>query len=250
MWWIRSAYVFGPTPVPDAIERVEALQADAGDSLQLQAGAATTLARLLAMRGDFERARELYVFGRDFYRSAGMTVSAVSVTLHGSWIEHHAGNEAGSEEFLRHGADELWALGNRAFFSTVAARLALSLYDQGRFDEAGDKSVVARDASPPDDLINFVFADAIDGCLLALAGRHDEAEVLLRGAVDAVETTDFFFARADVHRLHAEAMARAGDATGASRTGTFALSLLDEKGDATGAALLRERFDGLGIAYA
>ena len=95
MWWIRSAYVFGPTPVPDAIERVEALQADAGDSLQLQAGAATTLARLLAMRGDVERARELYVFGRDFYRSAGMTVSAVSVTLHGAWIEHHAGNEAG-----------------------------------------------------------------------------------------------------------------------------------------------------------
>jgi class 3 adenylate cyclase/tetratricopeptide (TPR) repeat protein len=250
LWWVRSAYVFGPMPVPEAIDRVRALQRDAGDSLALQAGAATTLARLLAMQGDLEEARELYAFGLDFYRSAGMSVSAAGVSLHGAWIEQHAGSEEATEEHLRRGVEELRALGNLAFFSTVAVRLALCLYDQSLFAEAREMSAVAREASPQGDVINFVFADAIDGNLLSVEGRHDEADSLLRRAVDAVETTDFFFARADVQRLYAEALLRAGDPRAASHTATRALDLLDEKGDITGAARARERLDGIGIPLA
>ena len=250
LWWIRSAYVFGPTPVTDAIERVSALQREAGDSIALQAGAATTLGRLLVMQGDFEQARELFVFGRDFYRSAGMAVSAAGVTLHGAWIEHHAGDQAAEEEHLRQGVNELQALGNQAFFSTVAVRLAQLLYTQGRFDETRELCAVVREASPPDDLINFVFADAIDGCLLAHQGRHDDADVLLRRAVEGVEKTDFFFARGDVHLMHAEALSLAGDATATSRAAALALGVLDEKGDITGAARMRERVERLGIEVA
>ncbi len=250
VWWIRSAYVFGPTPVPQAIERVRALQREAGGSMTLQAGAATTLGRLLAMQGDFEQARELLAFGQDFYRSAGMAVSAAGVTLHGAWIEHHAGDPAAEEEHLRRGVAELRALGNQAFFSTVAVRLAHVLYLQGRFDEARDMCTVVREASPADDLINFVFADAIEGCLLSQEGRHEEAEASIRRAVDAVETTDFFFARADVRLLHAETLSAADEAETASRAAAFALGLFDEKGDITGAARARERLDALGIEVA
>ena len=247
LWWIRSAYVFGPTLVPEAIERVRALQREAGDSMALQAGAATTLGRLLAMQGDFEKARELFVFGQDFYRSAGMAVSAAGVTLHGAWIEHHAGDQAAEEEHLRQGVAELRALGNQAFFSTVAVRLAQLLYTQARFDEARDMCAVVREASPADDLINFVFADAIEGCLLSHDDRHEEAEARIRRAVEAVETTDFFFARADVRLLHAETLSRAGDAAAASHAAAFTLAIFDEKGDLTGAARARERLADLGI---
>ena len=250
LWWIRSAYVFGPTPVPEAIDRVRTLQREAGDSMALQAGAATTLGRLLAMQGDFDQARELYAFGVDFYVSAGMAVSAAGVTLHGAWIEHHAGNESGTEAYLRRGADELRALGNLAFFSTVAVRLAHSLYTQGSFDEAQQMSTVAREASPQGDLINFVFADAIDGCLLSQQGRHEEADVLLRRAVEGVQQTDFFFARADVQLLFAEVLARAGDASAASQAAALAVVYLEDKGDITGAARARERIDRLGIVIA
>ena len=249
-WWIRSAYVFGPTPVPEAIERVRALQREAGDSMALQAGAATTLARLLAMQGDFDEARELFVFGQEFYRAAGMAVSAAGITLHGAWIEHHAGDPAAEEAHLRQGVAELRALGNQAFFSTVAVRLAQHLYTHGRFDEARDMCAVVREASPADDLINFVFADAIEGCLLSRDDRHEEAEACIDRALEAVETTDFFFARADVRLLHAEALSRAGEAAAASRAAAFVLALFDEKGDITGAARARERLDQLGIAYA
>jgi tetratricopeptide (TPR) repeat protein len=250
LWWIRSAYVFGPTPVSDAIERVRALQREAGDSIALQAGAATTLGRLLVMQGDVDQARELFVFGRDFYRSAGMAVSAAGVTLHGAWIEHHAGDQAAEEDHLRQGVDELQALGNQAFYSTVAVRLAQLLYARGRLDEARELCVVVREASPPGDLINFVFADAIDGCLLAHQGRHDDAGVLLERAVEGVERTDFFFARADVHLMQAEALSLAGGAAAASRAAAIALGVLAEKGDITGAARMRERAQQLGIAIA
>jgi tetratricopeptide (TPR) repeat protein len=202
------------------------------------------------MVGDFEDARELYEFGRDFYRSSGMTVSAAGVTLHGAWIEHHAGNQAGTEEHLRQGAEELRALGNLAFFSTVAARLAQCLYTLGRFDEAQEVSAVARQSSPQGDLINFVFADAIDGCLLSQQGRHDEAAVLLRRAVEALEKTDFFFARADVMLMHAEALSLAGDALGASSAAALGLAVLQDKGDVTGAARARERLAEVGIEVA
>ena len=53
LWLVRSAYVFGPTPVSEAIERVTALREEAGDSMQLQAGAATTLAQPSRVRMPF-----------------------------------------------------------------------------------------------------------------------------------------------------------------------------------------------------
>jgi class 3 adenylate cyclase/tetratricopeptide (TPR) repeat protein len=250
VWWIRSAYVFGPTPVPEALERVLALQAEAGDSLQLQAGAATTLGRLLAMQGDFEQARELYAFGRDFYVSAGMAVSAAGATLHGAWIEHRSGDLSAWEEHLRSGYDELDGLGNMAFFSTVAVYLAQCLYVQGRFEDARELCAVVREASPRDDLINFVYADALEGGLLSHDHRHDDAEALFRQAVDRAETTDFFFARADVRLLHAEALLRAGETTAASREAALGLALLDEKGDITGAVNARKSLDELGVGVA
>ena len=250
VWWIRSAYVLGPTPVREAIERVRALRDEAGESMQLQAGAATTLARLLAMQGDFEQARELYAFGRDFYGSAGMEVSGAGAMTHGAWIEERAGDRSAWEALLRSSLKGLQALGNHAFSSTVAVTLALCLYVQGRFDEVRALCEAAREMSPPDDFINFVYADALEGCLLSLEARHEEADALHRSALDRVETTDFFFARSEIRFLHSESLSRSGNASDASRAATIGLAILEEKGDVAGAARARERLDELGIEIA
>jgi class 3 adenylate cyclase len=250
LWWIRSAYVFGPTPVPDAIERLRALQVEAGDSSMLQAGVATTLARLLAMQGDFEKARELYAFGSDFYRSAGAEASAAGVTMHGAWIEQRSGDLAAWESVLRSGYETLERLGHKGFLSTVAVYLAQCLYAQDRIDEVRDLCAVAREASPPGDVINEVYADALDGCVLAREDRREEARALLARAVEQVETSDFFFARAEVGLLHAETQSREGEHAAAARSAAHALGILDDKGDITGAARARERLDRLGIAVA
>ena len=239
LWWIRSAYVFGPTPVPDAIERVRALQGEAGDSMALQAGAATTLGRLLAMQGDFEQARELFVFGQDFYRSAGMAVSAAGVTLHGAWIEHHTGDSVG------HGG----ASSGRASTScrpSVTGRssprsLHVSLSSCTRraasTKPASMSRLLARRALRTISSTSYSRTPSTAACW-PTTGRHEEAEVLLRRAVERVETTDFFFARADVLASHAEALL-VREPRAAARAAAFALALLTRR--ATSLAPLASR---------
>jgi tetratricopeptide (TPR) repeat protein len=215
--------------------------------MALQAGAATTLGRLLATQGDFVRARELYQFGRDFYISSGMTVSAGGVTMHGAWIEERAGDLAAAVELLRLGASELEALGNMAFYSTVAIYLAECLYLDGRLDEVRRWRDASLAASPEGDLVNVVYAEALEGCLLSHEERHEEADALLRGALDRSRTTDYYFVRAEIPLFHAEVLSRAGDAEGAARSAAHGLGFLEAKGDVAGLARARERLDRLGI---
>ena len=112
-------------------------------------------------QGDFDEARELARVGRDFYRSAGMAVSAAGVTLHRGLDRERAGDLVAWEQVLRSGSTSCERSETIAFFSTVAVRLAQCLYLQGRFDEAGRglRSPARRAAG---DLINFVFADALE----------------------------------------------------------------------------------------
>ena len=125
VWLIRSAYVFGPTPVGEAMAQVRALAATAGDSPLLQAGASSAIARLLAMEGDIEQARALQLAARDgVYVAAGMTVTAAERrVLHASWIERRAGDVRAWEEALRQGIETLDDLDERAYNSTLGIDL-------------------------------------------------------------------------------------------------------------------------------
>ena len=105
----------------------------------------------------------------------------------------------------------------------------------------------ANDAGVPVFTVNVVYSDALEGCLLAHDGRHEEAEALLRGAVDRVQTTDYYFVRAEIPLFHAETLARAGEAAAASRAAALGLGVLDEKGDECRAVVARERLHELDI---
>ncbi|MEP7224455.1 MAG: adenylate/guanylate cyclase domain-containing protein, partial [Actinomycetota bacterium] len=247
IWWIRSALVNGPTPVADAIERVEALRVAAGDSILLQAGISNAMGRLLAMQGDIERARDLHRAGRDTHRAAGLMVSAAGMSMGAAGIEQRSGDLEACERALRSGLEELAALEERAFYATVAALLARCLFAQGRFEEVGELCTLVRDTSPPDDLINFLYADALEAGLLAHQNRHEEAVARMRDALALVDTTDFVFDRAEVRLLYAEVLALAGRASEAAESATEAIALLEKKGDVTAAARARERLDDLGI---
>ena len=248
IWLVRSAYVFGPAPVSEAIERVEELDAAAGNSILLEAGAKTTLARLYAMRGEIDRGRVLHTEARDTYRAAGMALSAASIALHASWIEERSGDLDAWERVVRSGIAELEALNERQYYSTVAARLAQCLYLQNRLDEAAELCVVVRDASAREDLVNFIYADALEAAVLAQQDRHEEAAAQMSQAVEAAEATDFVFIRAEIGLLSAEVHALAGRAAEAGSAAAAALRLYEAKEDVTAAARSRERLDQLGIA--
>ena len=247
VWLIRSAYVFGPTPVAEAMTRVRALAATAGDSPLLQAGASSAIARLLAMEGDIDQARALQVASREIYVAAGMTVTAASVGLHASWIERRAGNPHAWEDVLRRSIATLDDLDERAYNSTLGVDLAECMYAQDRLDEAWDLCARTRAMSPPEDFINFIYADALEGCVLARRGLREEALTTLAHAMDLVETTDYAFTRADVRFYTADAHARLGNSAEAAAAARDALAILDAKGDLAMAARFRERLGVLDV---
>ena len=248
VWLIRSAYVFGPTPVGEAMEQVRALAATAGDSPLLQAGASSAIARLLAMEGDIDQARALQVAAREIYVAAGMTVTAASVSLHASWIERRAGDLRAWEEALRQGIETLDDLDERAFNSTLGIDLGECLYAQDRLDEVWELCARTRAMSPPEDFVNFVYVDALEGCVLARRGSTEEGLARLTHALELVETTDYAFARAHVRFYTADARARLGNPDEAAAAASDALAILDEKGDLAMAARFRERLGALGVA--
>ncbi|HUF01940.1 MAG TPA: adenylate/guanylate cyclase domain-containing protein [Gaiellaceae bacterium] len=250
VWWIRSACTFGPMHVAEALERVDALERMAGDAILFQSGTDAARARLMAMQGHVDEARRLLRAARETHRAAGMTVAAAGMSMFAAWIEHRAGDLAEWERVLRDGLAELEGSDERAFSSTMTAYLAESLYEQGRLEEVAELCGVVREKSPPDDLINFVYVDALEACLLARAERHEEAQKLAMSTLQRVDTTDFFFARSELRLFVADVLVLGGRSSDARRLAEEALAILASKGDVTREARARERVAELGIEVA
>jgi tetratricopeptide (TPR) repeat protein len=245
--WTGTAHVFGPTPVEEAIERVEALRESLVEGTILHATACNSLGRLLAMRGDVATGRELNLQARQTLRDAGMVTTAGGMSLSTCWIEERAGDRPAADAALRAALEELGQLGDRAFRSTVAATLAECVYLEGRIDEARELCVLVRETTPLGDLINEVFAGFLEGCLLAHDGRVVEAEERGRHAVGLADTSDFFFARAKTRLYLASTLARAGRDSDAARVASDGLGIFEAKGDVTGLAWAKRLLEQQGM---
>jgi class 3 adenylate cyclase/tetratricopeptide (TPR) repeat protein len=243
---LASTYLFGPTYVDEAIERVHAI-IGAGSGQVALAFVRSVLGRLHAMRGEFELAREFVAGARQAYLDAGMLVVAGSLSMTEGWIEWRAGDIAIAERALRDGVDLLERIGDRGFHATVALNLADLYYNLGRFDQARELCASARETTEADDLINFVMLDAIEGSLLARGGSFDEAIEQGSRAVGLTEGTDGMENLALPRRYLAETLFLAGRADEAAQVGAESLAIRDAKGDATGAARTRELFAVLGL---
>jgi class 3 adenylate cyclase/tetratricopeptide (TPR) repeat protein len=250
VWLIRAAYVLGPTPVPEALARLQVLDASVGDSLVMKASGDGARARLIAMQGRIDDARGLAASARETVRSAGMTVSAAGMTMYSAWVEQRAGDTEAWERALRDGLAELEGSDERAFAATITGYLAQCLCEQGRYDEAIDLCPVVRETSPPDDIVNFIYADMVEGYVLARRGRLDEALDLLVRALERADATDFFFSRAEARLSLADALALADEDDRARAVAHEALEIYDAKGDSTGEARARERLARRGIQIA
>jgi tetratricopeptide (TPR) repeat protein len=233
-WWTSAAYVFGPTPVQEGIERLEELDRALGDDLLLRAGVWNSLSRLRAMNGDVDGGRDLHLRSRETFTEAGLQTTAASVALARAWIEERAGDFGAAEDGLRDALAELERLLDRGFLSTVAVALAECLYLRGAFDEAREMCDYTRRVTTPDDLINFVYVHAIESCLLAREGRFAEAERAGRRALELAESSDFFFARARGRLYLASALAVAGRDVESAGLASEGFAILDAKGDRTG----------------
>jgi tetratricopeptide (TPR) repeat protein len=202
---------------------------------------------LLATQGEADRGRELVSECIETFRDAGLAITAGGMSMAEAWTLRYAGDLPGAEKVLRTSLEQLQSLGDRGYLPTVALELAETLYFEGRYDEIEGLCEIARAATSPDDVVNFVLLDAIEGSLLARSGRQAEAEERVRAAVALAEATDFFRLRGDARVFLSGVLALAGRTDEAVAEARVGLSHFEAKGDVMGTLEARERLSGLGV---
>jgi DNA-binding SARP family transcriptional activator len=221
-----GAAVFGPRPVPDAIQRCEEILAHARGQRRVTASALRALAALKAMAGDFAEARVLMQRFSAIVEDLGLRVTAASASETYAAVELLAGDPAAAERRLRSGYAQLEQMGESSTSANLAALLAQALHVQGRDEEA----VLVSDVTPAeDDVSAHVHLSGARARALASVGRLEEAERLARAAVARAEQTDFLAMWGDALSDLASVLRQSNRAAEARRRLGEALELYRQK---------------------
>jgi class 3 adenylate cyclase len=241
-----ASYVYVPLPVGDSIARIQSLRA--GDhGLLAAAWERGVVGRLYAMKGEFDRGRELVRGARQAYLDAGLLQTAGGIAMAEAHIEWLAGDDAAAERLLRDGIASLEAIGERAFYPTAALQLATLLYARGQYDEVREWCEKARATTGDDDVTNFLDLDLLEGCLLAREGRFADAEAAADRAVQRLDGISMNEIEAYAHGHLAEIFALTSLPEQAHEHGSRSLAIADRKGDLALAARLRESLTAVGV---
>jgi hypothetical protein len=224
------AALYGPTPVPEAIERCESIVAEALEDRRTQGIVMSLLSELRAMQGDFAAARDLYTHARLMLEEFGRSVVAASTSQQSCRVELLARDPAAAERELRRDFEVLEEMGERYFLSTAAGELARAVYAQGRYAEAEELTRLAEELSGDDDLTSQALWRSVRAKALARRSLEVDAEELAREAVALLEGTDALILQADALEDMAEVFELAGG-NGARECLKEALNRLELKED-------------------
>jgi class 3 adenylate cyclase/tetratricopeptide (TPR) repeat protein len=225
------ALYFGPTPVEDAIVRCRAFLAEVSGEGAIEAAIWSGLAGLLAMRGDFEEAQELWASAGARFDELGLGYRrAVRCTI-GADIETLAGDPDGAEQELRRGYETLERMGEKGARAVVAAYLADTLCRAGRDDEAAEYADIVAELAAGDDVVPQALSRCVRARLFARHGEAGRAEELAREATAMVEQMDFPDLQALTLLCLAEVLAAAGKEAKSAESVARAQALYEKKGN-------------------
>ena len=212
---LSSAYAYslcdGPTPVREAIARCEEMIARGLDHRQSEAIVLTSLACLVALNGEFERARAHYRQGRAMLDDLGASVLAASTSFMLARIELLADDPQAAERDLRSDYERLEVMGELFFRTSVAAMLAHALYAQGRIDEAEALALEAEALAAQDDIEVEALCRSVRAKVAAQRGAFAEAVRLATEAVELLPGQEAPLMRAEALLDQAEVLLAAGD---------------------------------------
>jgi tetratricopeptide (TPR) repeat protein len=221
-----TALLLGPARVEEAVERVEAILASAERNAVLRAHVSTSLAGLVAMRGDFERARELYRDAGSVYQELGLRLPRVGWTQIVAAVEALAGDSEAAFRALREGYAVLDSGGLDSLRTSHAALLAFALASA---DEIAAARPYARVCETFDGTLD---PDTIARLRAAQAQFVDEtidAERLAREAIEATQGTDNLNLQAEMRLVLARVLDDPAEAAAAR-------ALFEAKGNIVSAA--------------
>jgi DNA-binding SARP family transcriptional activator len=226
---------YGPLPLEDGLRRCGRILAESEGRPNVQAAALQALAVLRAMRADYAEARRLVRVAESIWHDVGRAVSAAATAIDVGLVELLAGAHAEAESVLRRGYAELDRIGEKGYFSTVAALLAAAVEAQGRSAEARELARGAAAASAEGDAVSQVSWRVAEARALAALGDHDGAARIAGEATALADTTDFLLLRGDAWAAHADVAAARGDTAVEASARATAIALLEEKGVAPAA---------------
>jgi class 3 adenylate cyclase/tetratricopeptide (TPR) repeat protein len=239
---------YGPEPVPSAIAECEEALTLATGNRRSEAIVMSYLAELEALRGSFERARELCLRARALLEDAGAGVQASAISGRLGPIELLADDAAAAEAELRRGYESLSRIGEVYFASTIAAFLSQALFVQGRHDEADAFTRKAEELAPEDDVWTQAAWRSVRGKVLAEQGRSPEAVELAEGAVELLRATDASVKRADALCDSAYVFEVSGRIVDAKARLEEALALYEQKDAPVPAGRTRAWLDRIGAS--
>jgi class 3 adenylate cyclase/ATP/maltotriose-dependent transcriptional regulator MalT len=228
---IGNGLCFGPIPTGEAIAQTERLLESAADDPDREARLLYGLPILYAMRGDFDRARELYARRQRSYEELGRTVRIASGSQVTGVVELLAGEPERAEEALRAGYDLLESIGYTMLLATVAHLLAAVVHVQGRAGEAERLTRIGEELATPHDLDARVGWRRVRALILAERGEAAEARALIEEAVRLVAATDHLNMRGEVFLASGKVLERAGRIDEAAQAVDRAISMFERKED-------------------
>lgn len=189
---VLVSMVWGPTPASEALAQGEEILEQVRGHRGAEAYAMCFLGQLRGMLGQREAAREMIIRGvTDRQELGDLPGAAMS---HGEglgyFVEMVRGDWPAAERELRHGFEELAAMGDKNYLAITAGWLAHCLYALGRYDEAETFAAVCKDSAARSWVAAQVLWRGARAMLLARGGNVESGEALAREAVDLALRTD------------------------------------------------------------
>ncbi|MDX6490691.1 MAG: hypothetical protein QOD43_936, partial [Gaiellaceae bacterium] len=236
----------GPTPVTDAIERCEEMLERGLGHRQSEAVVLNALACLVALNGEFERARAHSRQARAMFEDIGASVLAASTSFWVARVELLAGDPEAAELDLRRDYGRLEAMGEVFFRTTLGAMLAQALYAQGRIDDAETLALEVHSLAANDDIEVDSLCRSIRAKALARRGEFVEAVGLAETAVALLPGVEAPLMRTEALIDLAEVLEAAGDIRRARQALEEARDLSSLKEMAVPLERVSALLDGLG----
>jgi tetratricopeptide (TPR) repeat protein len=224
------ALLFGPLPAAEATRTTEQLLGNAGGNLVLEANLSGFLACHEAMMGRFDEARAHIAESCERLTDLGLVWQLGVQELLWGHVELFAGDPVASERHMRSAKDSFTSIGDRWFLSTALVDLPRPIYAQGRYDDAWSAVRQIDEVPAAGEAEWLVKRQGIHACLLARAGRFEEAERRARESLAVAEETDMLWFHGDVLMDLVEVLTLAGRTDGASAAAGRALVLYERKG--------------------
>ena len=242
---LAMALYWGPTPAPEAIARAERTLEHARGNPAVESTFLVSLAGLHAMSDCFDEARSLLVRGEALAEELGFKLWFAGFSLVSADVELLAGDPVTAEWKLRRGYRILDGAGERRVLSTVASRLAETVYLQHRYDEAEQLTNISEQLAGSGDIASHIERRSVRAKVVAKRGEFELAERLAREAVRLADETDDIGRQAMARVDLAEVLRSAGRSDDTISLVDHARGLFEQKGNVVAARATGELLGGV-----